>query len=464
MDWKPDPVFSGQGANFSCATANALLMQIRKLDIDAGGDQLAHYYGMVFDGGNDVTDAQGIAQWMRGCASVIPSKPDPSAVASGPTGTHQPHPTPNIAWKRMPTYGDWYAAHEIGHTFGRSHVGTSCGDEPPDDNYPIKDPIGLIADKAHQFIAFDGGDPNLNIPMQVLPSKSTYDSMTYCPGEWLGGYNYLGICSDLNGENHRSCGQQVAQNGPPSSSASATMQAGAAQGPAPNAAPGPAAAQLPYLALTGSINYTRNTATFQVVPTTTAPPSGPPPATNTIVELRNAQGGLIATYPVVESYSTDIPRGADQTGNISAIFPFSLDIKEVIVKRNGATVAILGSGSQPSSVKTPIATTPSIKDQVTNLGVYSKTAQAGIGHINQQSGKIVYSWGSGPPDPDTKYNVQVSIDGSRWRTVAVNLGQSTIDIDPTWIAGATTARLRVIAVNGIHHDIVTSDDLNLAKP
>ena len=331
--------------------------------------------------------------------------------------------------------------------------------------YPIRGAsIGKIADQTRQFVAFDRGDTDLNVPMQVLSSNSTYDSMTYCPGEWLGSYNYLGICNDLNGENHRSCGQLVAQNGSPSSTASATMQAGASQGPTPNAASGPAASVLEYLALSGSINYTRNTATFYVVPTTTAPPSGPPQTTNTIIELRNAQGGLIATYPVVESYSTDIPPGADQTGNISAIFPFSPDIKEVIVKRNGATVAILGSGSQPSSVKTPTATTPSIKEQVTNLGAYSKMTQAGIGRIDQQSGKIVYSWGSGPPDPDTKYNVQVSIDGSRWRTVAVNLAQSTIDIDPTWIAGATIAKLRVIAVNGIHHDIVTSDDLNLAKP
>jgi hypothetical protein len=56
------------------------------------------------------------------------------------------------------------------------------------------------------------------------------------------------------------------------------------------------------------------------------------------------------------------------------------------------------------------------------------------------------------------------VDSHRWRTVAINLDQPRLVIDPTWIEGAKTATLRVIGSDGIHSAEVTSDNLNLDVP
>ena len=186
VDWSPQPTFDGASPTFNCTIANSVLSQIRELDVNNGGDPLDHYYAMVFDGFDGMSEPD---QFMRGCASVIAGKPDPSAVASRPTGTHQPQ-----GWSRKPTYGDWYAAHELGHTFGRSHVGTTCGDQPSDPDYPFKGTLWVFSAirRIRSSTQFRGpgfkhsyGDP----------SAKHFDSMTYCAGEWLSHYTYLGICS-----------------------------------------------------------------------------------------------------------------------------------------------------------------------------------------------------------------------------------------------------------------------------
>src|SRR5262249_41380526 len=61
---------------FGCGDINAQVAAIRALDIGAGTDKRTHYFGLVADGGF----------FMRGCAAGIPQTPDPTTVASGPTG------------------------------------------------------------------------------------------------------------------------------------------------------------------------------------------------------------------------------------------------------------------------------------------------------------------------------------------------------------------------------------------
>jgi hypothetical protein len=90
------------------------LTAMRNIDLTAGGDPLAHYYGLVADSGG----------FLGGQASVIPGQPDPSAVACGPTGVTR------FSWDTDGSYGDWYTGHELGHTFGREHLGSGCGDQP----------------------------------------------------------------------------------------------------------------------------------------------------------------------------------------------------------------------------------------------------------------------------------------------------------------------------------------------
>ena len=166
---------------FGCGSINAQLAAMRVLDMDAGGDERTHYYGLVSDGGF----------FMRGCAGV-PAEPSPDAVGSGPTGPG------TWGWDNDGSYGDWYGGHELGHTYGRKHPGF-CGETMSDlDNYPFEN--GQLANGNGSFIGFDVGDPANGIPMQALPGMQWHDVMTYCDRQWLSAYTYLGIRRRLEAE------------------------------------------------------------------------------------------------------------------------------------------------------------------------------------------------------------------------------------------------------------------------
>src|SRR5207237_5618983 len=147
--------------NFTAGDINAQLAAIRAQDVAAGVDKRTHYYGMVADGGF----------FMRGFAAGIPGQPDPSVVASGPTGPN------SWGWDFDGSYGDWYGGHELGHTFGRKHPGF-CGESHDDPSSPY--PAGQLASSDSSFVGFDVGDGGLNIPMAALPGTKWHDFMTYC--------------------------------------------------------------------------------------------------------------------------------------------------------------------------------------------------------------------------------------------------------------------------------------------
>lgn len=118
-------------------------------------------------------------------------------VSSGPVGT------PNSGhWDDDTTYGDWYAAHEIGHTLGRGHpyqnsddpnteVREGCGHDPADYSYPYDGArIGPAHGMNDDMYGFDVGDPAFNLPFRVYPDVSWYDVMSYCPYEWISDYTY----------------------------------------------------------------------------------------------------------------------------------------------------------------------------------------------------------------------------------------------------------------------------------
>ena len=167
---------------FSCSRVNAQLAAMRRLDIDNGADFRTHYYGVVSDG----------AGFMRGCAAGIPQSPNPAIAASGPTGSA------TWGWDEDGSYGDWYAGHELGHTYGRFHIGSGCGETSDDPNFPF--PNGQLSDLDNAFVGFDTGEPSLGIPMAALPGIEWKDVMSYCRYQWLSSYTYLKILERLAAE------------------------------------------------------------------------------------------------------------------------------------------------------------------------------------------------------------------------------------------------------------------------
>jgi hypothetical protein len=494
IDWSPTPFFAGDNATFDCNTANAILAQVRKLDIDGGQDPLTHYYGMVFDGGGAISDA---GPWMRGCASIIPTSPDPSAVGSGPTGTRQP-----ARWNRQPTYGDWYAVHEIGHTFGRVHVGTTCTDQPKDTNYPYRGTDGLIADQAHHFIGLDVGDDSLvvPVPMRVLPGTKWHDIMTYCNDEWPSDYTYLWICKELNGESKGTCGPPEAAVAALDSSNDAELAPGkdnasplvkvaaggsghglslpittgeSAGGAGESAGPGPGPndAGRTIVTLTAKINYTKNSGNIVSLdpvsggdePLAELSKNRPSPS-DTVVILLSSDGKVLSSYLATSYFDTDVPPGSDETGLASATFPYTAAVSEIEIARNGVTIASQGvSQGLGLSLSPPVATVPSFEEApLAASNEFNAMKASGIGHVEKLAGQIKYSWeATGPLAANSTYNVQLSIDGMHWRTVAVNLRATSINLDPTWFSGASSISIRVIGKSGLQSALVKSDILQL---
>jgi len=158
------------------------LMAIRQEDIDAGWDPRTHYYGLVADD----------AGFFRGAANDVPASPAPGTVAVGPVG----RPDASF-WDKDGSYGDWYGAHELAHTFGRRHPGF-CNQSHDDAAYPY--PGGRISDAAQDFIGLDVGDAALGLPMRTCPHTEWHDVMTYCTNQWISKYTYDGIFDRLVAE------------------------------------------------------------------------------------------------------------------------------------------------------------------------------------------------------------------------------------------------------------------------
>jgi len=159
------------------------MMNVRQLDMTAGWDPRTHYYGLVADDSG----------FFRGAANDVPDNPAPRTVAVGPVGV------PRAGnWDTDGSYGDWYGAHELAHTFGRKHPGFCQGQPQHDRTFPHPD--GRISSTTEDSIGFDVGDATLGLPMRAYSHEDWHDVMTYCDRQWISKYTYDGIFARLAAE------------------------------------------------------------------------------------------------------------------------------------------------------------------------------------------------------------------------------------------------------------------------
>lgn len=177
---------------FNSNQANAQVAAVRALDVAGGRDRRTHYYGLVDNGGG----------FMRGSAAGIPGSPDPSVVASGPTG-------PSGGWDTDGSFGDWYGGHELAHTLGRMHPGF-CGESNDDRSYPFSN--GQLANADGAFVGLDLGDAALGIPMRALPGTVWRDVMTYCDNQWVSSYTYGALYNRIRAEEGLPAGMDLGSN------------------------------------------------------------------------------------------------------------------------------------------------------------------------------------------------------------------------------------------------------------
>jgi hypothetical protein len=499
IDWDAPAVFDS--GLIACTAANAVILALRKLDVGGHKNALFHYYGVVYDGGQD-------EGFMRGCADAPPT-PDASAVGSGPAGTG------GYDWDHSASYAGWYAGHELGHTFGRPHPGSGCGDLGQDPTWPKDIPTNQIGTAAHPYVGFDPGDVTVGASMQVLPWDPSSggrgaDMMTYCANVWPSAHTYIDICQRLAAENNVSCPTvaalvAAAGIGPPSRlitgpggrkavgqflaapltqlaadqpAADNVPSKGDSAAPANNAGTAPLAPPSPLtgpvLSITGQINLDANTGTIsavhqleQSIETNRPPVQADAP----LIRTFNSAGTLLSENTATVLLSSDAPPDAPKTGLISGEVPYSKDIYSVELVRRGAVLARRIASSTAVTVSEPALDTLSLKSllPLTESRAPRFNFQVGPDALPPRAeqtgpnGQLIYRW-QGQGAGLTKYTVQISTDGGKtWSTVAVETSQNSITIDPSWIEGATELTVRVRASDGIHETVSTSAPLDFNK-
>jgi hypothetical protein len=342
-----------------------------------------HYYGLVADGGG----------FMRGLGGGF--------IASGPTGRPgvNANPASASAWDTdSNSYGDWYAGHELGHTYGRPHV-LCNGDEGgaitfPD--YPLAE-NGSIG-RLFGLNLYWGFDVALRGAIVYPPTWK--DVMTYCTNQWISPVNYHLILQQIVAE------------------AALAAQSSAR-----------AAALTDYLFVQGNISRdlaSANLGTLYRV-TSDAALDAPAPGEFTL-RLRSAAGVTLAAYPFTAEPGTEDPSDTTIPLIFSINVPFVAGTQTIEVLRGVQTLATLAISSHAPTVQV--------------------TAPAG-GEVVGLAGLVV-TWQMGDADGDPLIaNVLFSRDGGvTYRPLRTNLSVNQVVIPLADLAGTSQGKMRVVVSDG----------------
>jgi hypothetical protein len=405
---------------FTCNDANTQVSQIRANDVNGGVDARTHYFGLVYDGGG----------FMRGCAA-IPGQPTPSAIGSGPTGAG------TWGWDTDGSYGDWYTGHELGHTLGRYHVGGLCGEAGIDQNYPFVG--GQLSGGTSTFVGFDGGDSKFGIEARAEPGMASsdaqspvnirHDVMSYCTWQWISSYTYANIYARV-----------VAENNLPSGPAGVEI-AGAAP-----AAESVIQGNFMHILARLEVGW----AAAKIVALSRverATPNVPAGADAPIIETLGADGKVLARYPVAVFEFTDQPHNEGENarkpaGLISSVIPMDETVHALRIIYGGKALAERAGGSSRPVLRAVAAPSQNLSARIT---------------LSLGESPIVLSWdGSHAENRPLTYTVQISADaGASWETVAVNLTEPRLEIDPR--ALSADQRMKALSDRPIKYKIIASD-------
>jgi hypothetical protein len=385
-----DPAVVNDNGNLTdptCERINSQLLWIRRWERIFGSGAIpagAHYYGMVADSGG----------FMRGCAEL------PGYAASGPSGI----PRGQHIWDTDGTYGDWYGAHELAHSYGREHA-NFCG-AVGGPAYPY--PEGKISPTETGATALYGFDINT----RAIYDPLWKDVMTYCPLQWISDFTYEALMT-------------IFQTTPVQAPESGLVD--------------------DYLTVSGFVNL--QTGEVEMAPVylleDVTNPLPPTPGDYAII-LRNAAGDELAiTMFTPLLYET----GASNPDHPQEAEQHFLLLDEMIPYVTGtASIDIVG----PDGLLDTISAGP--------------TAPT-ITLISPNGGEILpgptvtITWEGSDPDGDPlDYHLQYSPDaGATWTSVAQGVISETATINSISLKASSTALFRVWASDGLHSASDTSD-------
>jgi len=414
---------------FDAAAMNAFVRGIRTTDVLGGVDARTHYYGLVSDGDGSF--------FMRGLASGIPGVPDPSTVASGPTGVD------TWGWDIDGSYGDWYTGHELGHTFGRLHA-MFCG-AAGGGPYPFVN--GQLSNADGAFAGLDTGDPARGLPMRALPGIVWHDVMTYCSFQWLSSFTYTGIRDRLVLED-----ALPAHGALPRARAAGRKRANAMSAGTVH--------------VVATINLTRGTGSIRHVNPVESPTPGQrelstrAPAKRrgnaraedqVALRVSNASGQVLGEYPAGVIPDACQDPGDDRTGIVDAFLPGASAAARIELVLNAAAIDTFVAGTavkSPQNIKRATAV-PRTARARGRAGVADRSAEAVLTWTEAGAVRTRRRAGAEAAVAGRTYTVQVSTDdGASWQTVGFGLREPRVTIDRQILAGAPSVRVRVTSTDG----------------
>jgi len=416
--------------HFSCTDLNDALGAIRLIEVTKGGvDPLTHYYGLVSDK----------YFLMPGC-SIVPDLPDPRVVASGPAGNPAHHPDiPSIFWDKSPLYTGWYAAHELAHTFGRSHPG-KCGESSDDSDFPYD--RGFLSNSPEKYVGLDLGNKQDFTSVVALPGLKWTDMMTYCANKWISFYTYDAILKRLYAENG------LDPNGGPGTLSPLQLQANAG-----------AQSSAGFIDILASVNFTTSHATFKYVQKSDLPyfklagQEG-----EAILNALDRDGRTVETVHVQLYRSTDISPDVARTAAVRTSIPYDDRIAslELVVSETIRGTYLAGS--------TRAAVNDLLVKNATDLNKEEFSIMTSATQAEGPENGILVRWkavGEG-----VTYTVEISADqGHTWNTAAVGLTEHYFAIVPKkmQVSEGSSVLLRVTAHDGFRSTAVKTQSLVIGK-
>jgi hypothetical protein len=368
--------------------------QSRKV-LGANEDPYTRYYGMAVDTGG----------FMRGLGRR------PGTVASGPTGTG------NWGWDFDGSYGDWYGAHELGHTYDQKHT---RGTQPPSCPAGCGCEGGAVAHYTDGRIsaALTGSSAVYGFDTQKLTvyPPAWKDLMTYCGNLWISDYSYNSIRSRMISESGTSAAQRAT-------------------------APGE------YLAVFGTI--VSGTDTVALEPFYRIEDAwdvfGRVPGDYTIRFLGSGSV-VLADYPFSVGFEFVDPGADSQTGPAQAEEEIG-SIAEYVPWVEGTRVVAILRGEEELARRAVSAHAPQVELIAPNGGEVL------------DGDTFAVTWSASDQDgDDLVFSLDYSTDGgATWTPLGAEATGTTVTLDADAVPGSDEGLFRVIASDGVNTAVDTSD-------
>lgn len=286
-------------------------------------------------------------------------------------------------------YADTLAPpHEMAHILGRFHVNCNGREKNVDNGYPYA--MGLISPTTTGPTAYFGLNPLMN---RVFPPTAG-DLLGYCRPYWVSDYTYEAMRRWTTAQRDSDRATLVAAGEP------ALLVSG-------RAGPQPSLGRLdPLLAVS-------------------APAAEPMPTPGPYsIRFLNAAGAALAAYP----FAPQTPSDGDVM-SFALILPRPPGLARVELLRDGVVL----------DARVASANAPTV--QITSPN----------GGESWNGSKATINWTAADADGDAlTYTVQYRRAGNKpWQTLAVGLTSTSLSIDLSLMPGSTTARVRVLATDGL---------------